>query len=167
MARASVFAASALVALLCTALCAVAQLRPGCIQKYTCPQRTTRLCGVWKTCNVVSDWNQVDSYVVCDNCAYLPKFDAPEATCNFKYGRCMNNTIDGKTCKKGDKCGDPNFKCMPINGYGGVSIPHRCCRTTCPPGLCGTGNKTLNYRNLCGYTMNCPTNCPEEAARKK
>ncbi|GJP59060.1 hypothetical protein CLOP_g7139 [Closterium sp. NIES-67] len=140
----------------------VAQVRPGCANKYQCPKRETRQCGVFYNCMPGSTANiEKASITVCGSCSYNEPKAAFASVCNFQYGRCVPNTIDGKVCTAPAQCTAPGvteFSCRPVKSNKKLS---RCCRTKCPPGMCGARKKPLKYTNACGEQIVCPGVCPQ------
>ncbi|CAI5484795.1 unnamed protein product [Closterium sp. Yama58-4] len=115
-----------------------AQVRPGCIRKYQCPRRGSLQCGLYYVCSDSANPKPPYTLQTCDTCAFRDNVKAYTQVCNYLTGRCNKNLIDGKPCATDAQCGTTGeFKCLVNKNSKAKPKSTRCCRTKCPPGLCG------------------------------
>ncbi|CAI5493353.1 unnamed protein product [Closterium sp. Naga37s-1] len=104
-------------------------VRPGCVNKYKCPTRESRQCGVFYNCMPGSTASIAKaSITTCGSCSFNEPKKAFASVCNYEYGRCVANTIDGKVCTADTQCTAPGvtgFTCLPVKTNKTLK---RCCR---------------------------------------
>ncbi|CAI5520828.1 unnamed protein product [Closterium sp. Naga37s-1] len=144
--------------------------RNACLPKDKCPDRKSKLCGLYATCKTLV--SIIPDAINCDDCAAYDLKKMPASTCNFTTGRCLANKIAGKACTAKlfntvcDKK-EPAFTCLKVENVPVTKKSpqaYRCCRRTCPVGLCGRGMKPLSWKNECNVVLDCPTACAPRAA---
>ncbi|CAI5468864.1 unnamed protein product [Closterium sp. Yama58-4] len=141
-----------------------------CMPKDKCPDRKSKLCGLYATCRTLRS-ALPDNYL-CDECAAYDLKKMPASSCNYTTGRCLANKIAGKSCTAkmfNSVCDkkEPAFSCQKVEGVPVTKKTpqaYRCCRSTCPPGLCGKGSKPIQWRNQCNVLIDCPSACAPRAA---
>ncbi|CAI5458886.1 unnamed protein product [Closterium sp. Yama58-4] len=140
-----------------------AQVRPGCIRKYQCPRRGSNQCGLYYVCSESAKPKPPYTLQACDTCAFRDNVKAYAQVCNYATGRCSKNVIDGKPCTADAQCGKTGeFKCLVNKNSKANPKAKRCCRSKCPPGLCGYGKSPATYLNACGTKITCPGVCPKK-----
>lgn len=145
-----------------TSYCIDKKLKMGCPAYKGTPGQK---CGFISICTTTGK-PQSNLAMVCSFCGPVPPNASALRKCNFQTGICQVNNGEGGPCNpKGPPaagCKAFGTTCLPVIGEKRAgAAKFRCCRTKCPPGLCGAGSQTTFWTNECNQKILCPGTCPK------